>query len=61
MGNLADQGREVSVFKPFDPFGYMANQPNVWGPQPYKGYVFFSDFNSGLWAAKIAPEGRPVS
>jgi hypothetical protein len=60
-GNLADQGREVAVFKPFDPFGYMANQPNVWGPQPHKGYVFFSDFNSGLWAAKLTPKGRPVS
>jgi hypothetical protein len=60
-GNLADQGREIAVFKPFDPFGYMANQPNVWGPQPHKGYVFFSDFNSGLWAAKLTPRGRPVS
>jgi hypothetical protein len=61
MGNLADQGREIAVFKPFDPLGYMANQPNVWGPQPHKGYVFFSDFNSGLWAAKLTPRGRPVS
>lgn len=60
-GNLARQGREIAVFKPFDPLGYMANQPNVWGPQPYKGHVFFSDFNSGLWAAKLQPKGRPVS
>jgi len=61
MGNLATQGREIAVFKPFDPFGYMANQPNVWGPQPYKGHVFFSDFNSGLWSARLQPKGRPVS
>jgi hypothetical protein len=60
-GNLATQGREIAVFKPFDPFGYMANQPNVWGPQPYKGHIFFSDFNSGLWSARLLPKGRPVS
>ena len=61
MGNLAEQGREIAVFKPFDPRGFMANQPNVWGAQPHKGWVFFSDFNSGLWAVKIATEPRPVS
>jgi len=61
MGNLAQQGREIAIFKPFDPQGFMANMPNVWGPQPYKGFVFFSDFNSGLWATKIQPRGRPIS
>jgi hypothetical protein len=60
-GNLARQGREIAVFKPFDPNGLLPNQPNVWGPQPHKGYVFFSDFNSGLWAVELQPRGRPVS
>ena len=60
-GNLARQGRDIAVFKPFDPQGYLVNQPNVWGAQPYKGHIFFSDFNSGLWAAKLHPKGRPVS
>mgnify|MGYP006196589575 CR=1 FL=1 len=55
MGNLADQGREISVFKPFDPNGFAPNAPMVWGAQPHKGHVFFSDFNSGLWAAKLEP------
>ena len=61
MGNLAKQGREIAVFKPFDPNGYMANQPNVWGAQPHKGHVFFSDFNSGLWSVRIQPPSRPIS
>ncbi len=61
MGNLATQGREVAVFKPFDPQGLLPNQPNVWGPQPYKGHIFFSDFSSGLWSVKLQPKGRPVS
>ena len=61
MGNLATQGREVAVFKGFDPNGYTANAPMAWGPQPHKGNLFFSDFNSGLWSVKVMPKGRPVS
>ena len=61
MGNLADQGREVAVFKAFDPNGFTANAPMAWGPQPYKGHLFFSDFNSGLWSVRIQPDPRPVS
>ncbi len=61
MGNLATQGREMSVFKAFDPLGFMANSPNAWGPQPFKGHVFFSDFNSGLWSVRIVPRDRPIS
>ena len=26
----------------------------VWGAQLYKGHVFYSDFNSGLGAAKVS-------
>jgi hypothetical protein len=61
MGNLATQGREIAVFKAFDPVGFLPNQPNAWGPQPHKGHVFFSDFNSGLWSVRLAPRSRPVS
>jgi hypothetical protein len=61
MGDLGRQGREIAVYKPQDPGGFLPNQVSVWGPQPYKGYVFFSDMNSGLWAAKVQPKGRPVS
>ncbi len=61
LGNLANQGREIAVFKPFDPQGYTPNAPMVWGAQPYKGHVFFSDFNSGLWAAKLQPPRREAT
>ncbi len=61
LGNLAEQGREVAVFKPFDPNGFTANAPMVWGPQPYKGNIFFSDFNSGLWSVKLQPRRREAT
>jgi hypothetical protein len=60
LGNLATQGREVAVFKAFDPNGYVANAPMAWGPQPHKGNLFFSDFNSGLWSIRISPASRPA-
>jgi hypothetical protein len=58
MGNLADQNREIAVFKPYDPDGYTPNAPFVMNAMPWKGRVLFTDFNSGLWAAKLIP--RPV-
>jgi hypothetical protein len=61
MGNLYTQGREIAVFKPFDPEGYVANSPMVWSAIPYKGNIFFADTNSGLWAVRIQPKTRPVS
>jgi hypothetical protein len=60
MGNLYTQGREIAAFKPFDPQGFVANSPMVWGVIPYKGHVFIADTNSGLWSVRIRP-GRPVS
>jgi len=60
MGNLATQGREVAVFKAFDPNGYVSNAPMAWGPQTHKGNLFFSDFNSGLWSIRIQPASRPA-
>lgn len=60
-GDLKAQGREMVVFKPYDPAGYIANAPMVWGAQPHKGHIFFSDANSGLWSIRIEPrESRPV-
>ncbi|HSA55048.1 MAG TPA: hypothetical protein VLE53_05055, partial [Gemmatimonadaceae bacterium] len=59
MGNLYDQGREIAVFKPYDPKGYTANAPFVMNAMPWKGHVLFTDFNSGLWAAKLEPK-RPI-
>ena len=59
VGNLADQRREIAVYKPFDPDGYTANAAFVMNAMPWKGYILFTDFNSGLWAAQLEP--RPVT
>jgi hypothetical protein len=56
LGNLADQKREIAVFKPYDPKGFTANAPFVMNAMPWKGYVLFTDFNSGLWTAKLQPK-----
>jgi hypothetical protein len=55
MGNLEHQLREIAVFKPYDPQGYTPNAPFVMNAMPWKGRVLFTDFNSGLWAAKLIP------
>jgi hypothetical protein len=55
MGNIYDQNREIAVFKPYDPEAYTPNAPFVMNAMPWKGRVLFTDFNSGLWAAKLIP------
>lgn len=58
LGNIANQNREIAVFKSFDPNGLTANASFVMNAMPWKGRVLFTDFNSGLWAAKLEP--KPV-
>ena len=60
LGNLYDQGREIAVFKSYDPDGYTSNAPFVMNAMPWKGRVLWTDFNSGLWAAKLEPR-QPVT
>jgi len=60
MGNLYEQGRELARFEAKDPKGFVANAPMAWGPQPFKGNVFFSDMNSGLWAVKLPERPKPL-
>jgi len=60
LGNLVDQNREIAVFKSYDPDGYTANAPFVMNAMPWKGRVLWTDFNSGLWAAKLEPKPRIV-
>lgn len=55
MGDLYKQGREIGHYMPFDEKGFIPNTAMTWGAQPYKGHVFFADFNSGLWSAKVKP------
>ncbi|HEY1097938.1 MAG TPA: Ig-like domain-containing protein, partial [Myxococcota bacterium] len=58
VGNLAEQRREIAVFKPYDPQGFTANAPFVMNAMPWKGHILFTDFNSGLWAAKLEPKAK---
>ena len=58
MGDIYSQGREIAFFLSSDPDGFMANRPNVWGTMPYKGLIYFSDMNNGLWAIKLEDETR---
>lgn len=57
VGNLAEQRREIAVYKPFDPEGFTPNASFVMNAMPWKGHILFTDFNSGLWAAKLEPKG----
>ncbi len=57
-GDLYRQGREIAMFRPFDPETVKPNTPFVWGPQPYKGHIFLADNSSGLWAVKLV-EAEP--
>ncbi len=56
LGNLARQHREIAVYKPFAPDGFIANSPMVMNANPWKGHIFFTDFNSGLWSARVIPK-----
>lgn len=53
LGDLYKQGREIGWFIPTDPEGVVPNASMTWGPQPHKGHIFFSDWNSGLWSVKM--------
>ena len=53
LGDLYRQGREIGYFLAYDPMGFVKNSPMAWGPQPFKGNIFFADHNSGLWAVRI--------
>ncbi|MDE2806120.1 MAG: Ig-like domain-containing protein [Gemmatimonadota bacterium] len=61
-GDLYRQGREMAWFPTGTPEGHVPNSPMAWGPQPFKGHVFVSDLNSGLWVVRLEPKQKaPVS
>ena len=53
LGDLYAQGREIARFYSDDPDAHIPNATMVWGPQPHKGTIFFTDHNSGLWAVRL--------
>jgi hypothetical protein len=61
MGNLYEQGREIAKFVPRDPKSIVPNAAMTWGPQPHKGTIFLSDWNSGLWAVRLVSSSPMAS
>ena len=57
-GDLYRQGREIAWFPTGTPDGHVPNSPMAWGPQPFKGFVFVSDLNSGLWVLRVEPKSK---
>lgn len=52
-GDLYRQGREIGWYMTEDAEGLNPNKTDAWGPQPYKGNIFVSDFSSGLWVVEL--------
>lgn len=50
-GDLYVQGRQIGwyVTSGVEGEAIVPNSPLAWGPQPFKGNIFVSDMNSGLW------------
>ncbi len=58
-GDLYRQGREIASLKTTDAGTVVPNWPMTWGAQLFKGNIFTSDLNSGLWVLRLVEE-RPV-
>lgn len=56
MGDLYEQGREIGMFLPRDKNAAIPNAPFTWGPMPYKGLIYLSDWNSGIWAIRVGDD-----
>ncbi len=52
-GDLYRQGREIAVLKTTDENSLVPNFPMTWGAQVFKGHIYSSDFNSGLWVTRL--------
>jgi hypothetical protein len=50
-GDLYAQGRQIGWYltSGAEEEAIVPNSPLAWGPQPFKGNIFVSDMNSGLW------------
>jgi hypothetical protein len=52
-GDLYRQGREMASLPTSSPDAITPNWSMTWGAQIFKGNIFTSDLNSGLWVAKF--------
>jgi hypothetical protein len=59
-GDLYRQGREIGWYMTESGEGIKPNATNTWGPQPYKGLVYASDMNSGLWIVEVEEEEQQL-
>ena len=60
LGDIYKQGREIAHYLSYHEDGRIPNAPMVWGAQPYKNYIFFSDMNSGLYCVELEDEKQAV-
>lgn len=49
------RGRELASLATADSAAYLPNLPFAWGVVPHRGLVYATDFNSGLWIARVVP------
>ncbi len=56
-GNLSGdlRGREIAALPTTDARAAVPDFPFAWHAVPHNGLVFASDFNSGLWIARLVP------
>lgn len=52
-GNLYTQGREIAHILTTDDQSMVPGWPMTWGAQIFKGHIYTSDLNSGLWIARM--------
>ena len=52
-GDLYAQGREVASILTTDGDTMVPNWPMTWGAQVFKGRIYTSDLNSGLWITRL--------
>jgi hypothetical protein len=59
-GDLYKQGREIATILTTDDQTTTANWPMAWGAQIFKGRIYSSDLNSGLWITELKERSRVV-
>ncbi len=59
-GDLYAQGRELAAYTMIDSETTTPNWPMTWGAQIFKGRIYSSDLNSGLWITRLEQRPRVV-
>ena len=60
-GDLYKQGREIAVIQTTDADTTTPNWSMTWGAQIFKGKIYSSDLNSGLWITELKERSRIIS